>query len=121
MSTEVVGLRFRHADFHGEFVDAVRMEEARAQDIAALQRETGWRLGKLSEMAELEMVGAAIMVYLTWRSRGRMVSLERATKLLDELTDDDVQLIEADVEDDDVDPRQAPTGSGRGDDEPEAA
>lgn len=112
-------MRFRHRDFKNQWVDAVSMDEARAQDIAALQRETGWKMGKVQEMGKLEMVAASMLVFFTWRSRGRLITLRRAEEILDELAEDDVWVNDpADGDDSDgeaaPDPRLAPPDSGRG-------
>lgn len=62
----------------------VGTDDMRNSDIAALQRETGWRMGKILEMATLELVSLQLAIFFTLRKNGRIISFARAGELTDE-------------------------------------
>ena len=101
---------------HGEReYSAIRPDsrEMRMSDLAALQRETGWKMPRVQEMYELEVIGLQMVAFFTLRKNGHMISFAKAGELLDE-----VEFIPEDgdlPQDDEADPTAASTGSGRGD------
>lgn len=105
-------MRLRIGDAEYQVVNP-RAFELRNSDVAALQRETGWKARQLQEMQQLEAVGAALLVFGTLRRHGRLISYAKAEELLDE-----VELIPEDGDnpaEEPEDPTSAPTASGRGD------
>lgn len=88
--------------------------EMRMSDLAALQRETGWKMPRVQEMYELEVIGLQMVTFFTLRKNGHMISFAKAGDLLDE-----VEFIPEDgdtpADGDEADPTTASTGSGRGD------
>lgn len=98
---------------------AVRPDDksARLSDLAALQRETGWKLPQVNEMGSLEIVAGQMAIFFTFRANGQKISFAKAGDLLDE--------VEFIVEDGDApaaaeDPTPALTGSAQGDVTPPA-
>lgn len=88
----------------------------RTRDLAALQRETKWKLAEINELAQLEGPGMALALFLSFRSVGRLISYARAEELLDEV---EFILEPGDTAEEpgvEADPTSAPTGSVRGDD-----
>lgn len=98
-------------------VEAIKPTEARMRDVAALQRETGWKLDKVEEMGSLEGPGLAITIYFSYRSIGQMISFSRAEELLDEVEFEptEAEMAEAEGRSGEAEgPTSAPTGSDRG-------
>ena len=109
-------MKLVHGDLEFPVVNPAAFE-LRNSDVAALQREMGWKGAQIQELQQLEAVGAALVVYGTFRRNGRLISYARAEELLDE-----VELVpepgDAAYQGDDAttsDPTSAPTDSGRGD------
>lgn len=90
----------------------------RMSDLAALQRETKWKLSEINEIAQLEGPGAALSIYLSFRATGRLISYSRAESLLDEIEPIEEPGDRPDEEAPAEDPTPAPTASVRGDDLP---
>lgn len=111
-------MRIRTKDGKLDF-EAVVQGEHRNRDMAALQRETGWKMATVQEMTELELVAMQLCVFFTWREHGRLISFERAGELMDEVdfVEEPGDAVEhLDGEEPDADPTPALTGSGQGDD-----
>lgn len=104
--------------------EAVRPDsrEMRTSDLAALQRETRWKMPEVQEMGRLEAVALQMVTFFTLRSRaGLAISFAKAGDLLDEvefIPDEDelAQFEAAQAEGAEEVPTSAPTDSGRGDD-----
>ena len=96
----------------------------RTRDLAALQRETKWKLKEINELVQLEGPGMALALFLSFRAVGRLITYARAEELLDEVEfiATDAEIAEAQARAAGVDPEQepdptsAPTGSVRGGD-----
>lgn len=102
-------------------VPGLRLDSARMRDLAALQREMGWKLAKINEVAELEGVGMALMIYLSFRATGRLITYARAEELLDEVDPVPEPGDIPEPEEATEDPQSAPTDSARGDELPAVA
>ena len=87
--------------------------EMRMADLAALQRETGWKMAQVNEMGQLEVVGLQMVVFFTFRKNGQLITFAKAGDLLDEaefLPDEGDLPPEGEA-----DPTPALTGSVQGD------
>lgn len=90
--------------------------EMRMADLAALQRETGWKMAQVQQMGELEVVGLQMVVFFTFRKNGQSISFAKAADLLDEaefIPDEGDLPAEGEA-----DPTPALTDSVQGDDVP---
>lgn len=121
-------MRIKTKDAQLEFAAVTpHSQEMRMQDVAALQRETGWKMSKIQEMGQLEIVALQLMIFFTWRANRRLISFERAGELIDEVDfledPGDEELMRKLAEDpgEEQGPTPAPTGSVRGDDADAAA
>lgn len=97
-------------------IEAISPTEARISDLAALQRETGWKLDKVNEMSQLEGPALQMVLFLSYRATGRMISFARAGDLLDSVefvpTEAEIARAEGRAEDEvEPDPTSAATGS----------
>lgn len=106
-------MRIKHGDREYQ---AIRPDsrEMRMADLAALQRETGWKMAQVQEMSALEIVALQMVIFFTLRKNGHVISFAKAGDLLDE-----VEFIPEDgdlAQSDEADPTAASTDSGRGDD-----
>lgn len=90
----------------------------RMRDLAALQRETKWKLAEINELGKLEGPSFALAVFLSFRATGRLITYARAEELLDEVDPVIEPGDEDDEEEDGADPTSAPTASVRGDERP---
>ena len=106
-------MRIKYGEIEFEAVNP-RSMEGRNRDLAALQRETKWKLPEINEMAQLEGPALALCLYLSFRGTGRLISYAKAEELLDEVE----FIIEPgdspDGEGETEDPTSAPTDSARG-------
>ena len=105
-------MRIKYGDIDIEALNP-RAMEGHNRDLAALQRETKWKLPEIQEMAQLEGPALALCVYMSFRSVGRLISYAKAEELLDEV-EFIVEPGDAPDEGEAEDPTSAPTDSARG-------
>lgn len=102
------------AKFVGKTFTGVNLAEAATDDIADLQRATGWKMGDLQRVAEdADILGYQMLQFFTLRAGGHKVSWDVAKSV--RLVDIDVVAEPGDLDDeggdDDVDPQVAVTVS----------
>ena len=109
-------MRIQYGDIDIEMIKPSTLG-GRTRDLAALQRETKWKLAEINELVQLEGPGMAMALFLSFRATGRLISYARAEELLDEV---EFVIELGDTPEDpeaEADPTPAPTGSVRGDDD----
>lgn len=106
-------LKFKTFEGGGLEVDMITpsSERMHMSDLAALQRETGWRMDYIAELGQLEIPAIALAIYMSLRTVGRKITYAKAEELLD-----DIEFVEepGDTAEPEPDPTKAPAESGEG-------